>query len=166
MPGKPSDRDTIVRVKECHNLGLKAHEIAQRCDLSKSTVKRVVAKFKAGDDEVPTHSHSIGRPKKYSPRTIRMLKKEVEIRPWLTAKRLKEENPELLGDSCDRTIQRCLSTKDLQYKNGPAKRKPLMTARHLKNRIAFCKLHLEWPLEEIRKVMFTDEATFYISDLF
>ena len=39
-----------------------------------------------------------------------------------------------------------------------------MTPRHLKNRVEFCKIYSQWPIEEIRKVMFTDEATFYVSD--
>ena len=43
-------------------------------------------------------------------------------------------------------------------------KKPKMTARHMKNRVEFCKIYLEWLFEEVRKVMFTDEFTFYVSE--
>ena len=158
-----TDRDTMVRVIECHKLGMQTKDIVAQTGVNERQVRRLVARYKAGGEEIPTHRHGGGVPKKQSPRTLRLLKKQLEIQPSLTARKLKEHFPVLLGNNSVRTLQKRMSG-DLGYKKGPAKKKPLLTKRHRKKRTEFCKLCCQWPLEEMRKILFTDESTFYVSD--
>ena len=111
---------------------------------------------------MPIQKHGGGPKKKTSLRTLRVLNKQLEVNPWLTAKNLKENNPQLLENVSVRTVQMRLN--DLGYKKVKPKKKPDITEKQKKARLAFCKQVVEWPIEKVRQVLFTDEATFYVSD--
>ena len=82
--------------------------------------------------------------KKTRPRTLNILKRQVDNEPSITARQLKEMNPNLLSNVSIRTIQRRLHV-DLEFRRQVAKRKPLITARQQRNRLRFAR-------ENIRKL--------------
>ncbi|MPC29163.1 hypothetical protein E2C01_022383 [Portunus trituberculatus] len=99
MSGKPLDHDTRVSVIQCHKLGLQTKDIVKETGVSEQSVRRLVAKFKASPSgQAPTPGKSNGRPTKINEISLRVLKRCVDVTPTLTARKLKEENPQLLGD--------------------------------------------------------------------
>ena len=118
---------------------------------------------KNGCNELPTHSLGGGTSKKQPPQTLRLLKRQLDINPRLTAKQLKKENPKLLSTTSIRTIQRRLHD-DIGYKKLEAKRKPLVTEKQRKKRLEFAKKYKGRTADDWKKVMFTDESYFYVGD--
>jgi len=164
MSGKPLDRDTRVSVIQCHKLGLQTKDIVKETGVSERSVRRLVAKFKASSSAcVPTPAKSTGRPTKINETSLRVLKRCVDVTPTLTARKLKEENPQLLGDVTVRTVSGALHRR-LRYKKVAARRKPALNEHQRKTRKAFAKKYLEWPLEKWRSVLWTDESLFIVGD--
>ena len=164
MSRKLTSHDDIVRIIERHKLGESSSQIAAAVGIKPRTVRNLVRKFvEGGNHDLPRHTHGGGTSKKQSPRTLKVLKRQLDKNPTLTARKLKEDNPQLLGETSVRTIQRRLS-QDLGYSKVSAKRKPLITATQKKNCVAFAKKYASWDLEKWRKVMWTDESTFFTSD--
>lgn len=164
MSGKALDHETRVRVIQCHQLGLQTKDIVNETGVSERSVRRLVATFKASPSaSVPTPSKSTGRPTKISETSLRLVKRLVDITPTLTARKLKEQNPLLLGKVTVRTVSGALH-KRLGYTKVSARRKPALNERQRKCRKAFAKKYLQWPLEKWRSVLWTDESSFLVSD--
>ena len=164
MSRKYTSHDDIVRVTDYHKIGWKTSEISSVTGVQPRTVQNIVKKFKNGGGvKVPAHGHGGGRPRATAPRTLKVLRREIERNPTLTARKLKEENPDLLGDTSLRTVHRVLH-RDLGYSKVTARKKPLITEAQRKRRVLFAKEHKDWTLEKWRRVLWSDEATFYVSD--
>ena len=164
MSGKPLDHDTRVRVIHCHELGLQTKEIVNQTGVSERSVRRLVAKFKASAGAcVPTPAKSTGRPTKISETSLRLLKRSVDVTPTLTARKLKEENPLILGDVAVRTVSDALHLR-LGYRKVAARRKPALNEQQRKARKAFALKYLKWPLEKWHSVLWSDESLFVVSD--
>ena len=119
--------------------------------------KRAAALLPTG--MVPKRKCGSGAPKKTSPRTDKLLKREVTSYPSITAVELKNKHPELLHNVSTRTIRHRLQ-KDLGLPCRRAAKKPMLTAAMKKKRFNFCKKYRHWTATEWRKVMFSDESTF------
>ena len=155
--------DELVRVHECYKNGLKPSEIASSTGVKLRTVYNLVRKLEAsGGREVPHHSHGGGRGRKVNSRTFGVLKRQLDANPTLTARKLKEDNPALLGDTSIRTIQESLHRGG--FRKVPAKRKPLLSVAQRRKRRDFARNCRGWGLDEWREVLWTDEATFYVSE--
>lgn len=165
MPGNRTGRDNIVRVIELHKVGKNNREITNQTGVTESTVSRLLKKWRAegGGDKVPVHKHAGGKALKISPKALKLLKRELDITPSITAKELKNKNPKLLGDVSVRTIQENIQ-KRLNYSKVKARVKPLVTAKQRRRRVQFAKGHKDWDLVQWHKVLWTDEATFCISE--
>ena len=81
---------------------------------------------------VPKRKSGSGAPKKISPRTDNLLKREVTSNPSITAVGLKSKHPELLHNVSTRTIRHRLQ-KDLGLPCRRAAKKPMLTAAMRKN---------------------------------
>ena len=155
--------DDTVRVIQYHKDGLKPKEIAEKTGVKQRTVYNLVRKFEAeGGDAVPSHGHGGGRPRKITKRGLGVLKRQLRGTPTLTARKLKEHNPLLLGETSIRTIQESLHREG--YRKKKCLRKPLLTKAHRKKRRAFALNYKGWGLNEWREVLWSDEATFFVSD--
>ena len=102
--------------------------ICNETGISARTVRRWVRKFKLstdGDVQLP------GRPRKLDQRALRIMRRQVEAEPSITARQLKQRNPGILGQVSVRTIQRHLHN-DLGYVRRRARKKALVTARQAK----------------------------------
>ncbi len=159
-----TSEDNIVRVIECYKLGLSTKEISHQTGVKPVTVRRLIVKFKSsGEREIPHHLHGGGWRPKISGRTLAHIKRQLDQNPHLTARQLKEQNPMLLQDVSVRTIQKNIQTK-LNYRKMRARNKPFVSEVHRKKRLAFVQKYSSWTLDEWRRVLWTDEATFRVSD--
>lgn len=100
-----------------------------------------------------------GAPRKTSPRTNMILRREVMSGPSVAATTIKSKHPELLKNVSIRTIRHRLQ-KDLGLPARRAAKKPLLTTVMKKKRLAFAHKYKKWTPEDWKKVMFTDERTF------
>ena len=60
---------------------------------------------------------STGRPREVGPRTLDIIRRQVDITPTLSARQIRENKPELLSHVAIRTIQQYLCV-DLGYRRG------------------------------------------------
>ena len=81
----------------------------------------------------------------------------------ITAKELKEKNTQLLQQVSVRTIQRRLKD-DLYYEHRAPQRKPTLTENQRHKRVQFCRKYLKWDNEKWEKVLWNDEAKFYVTE--
>ena len=108
---------------------------------------------------VPGRKSGSGAPKKTTPRTDKLLKRQVMSNPSITAVELKNKYSELLQNVATRTIRHRLQ-KDLGLPSRRAAKKPMLTRTMKKKRLNFCKKYADWSSESWKKVMFSDESTF------
>ena len=138
--------------------------ISQQTGVSLRSVQRWSAKFKASPDgNVTLHEKIPGRPRKTSARILNIIKRQVEVCPTITSRQLKEQNPELLGNVCTRTVRRRLH-EDLGYTRCAARKKPLVTYKQRMNRLQFARRHMHWNMRQWKNVICSDESMFQVSD--
>ena len=138
-------------------------DIAEQLHLGLRTVNRIVARFREeGGVNLPVPRPRSGRPSIVSKTTRRIISRQVTANPRLSARQLKENNPQLLGEVSIRCIQKILHD-DLGYRSFKARRKPMLKMKQRQNRIKFCKKYLHWTQEDWKKVLWRDEATFTVS---
>ncbi|XP_068229488.1 uncharacterized protein [Palaemon carinicauda] len=163
MPGLKTKHDDIVRVIECHKVGLKTKEISEQTGILPRTIRRLFAKFKSGgSQDVPTHSKPPGARYKLSNHSVTLLKRQAQANPTLKARKLRENNIEVLGKVTVRTIWNTLN-KRLGFKNVSAPKKPSHTESQVLQRDRFYREHIEWSLDEWKRVLFIDESMFSVS---
>ncbi|KAK4304118.1 hypothetical protein Pmani_023923 [Petrolisthes manimaculis] len=140
--------------------GLSNREIAKRTKRSEKSVRRVkIAANALGTGATPMRKKGTGRKRKTQTRTDKLLKREVQKDPFITARELKGLHADVLGDVAVRTIQERLQ-KDLKMPCRRAAHKPLMTERMRQQRLAFCRRYEQWTSEDWRSVVYSDESTF------
>ena len=138
--------------------------IADSTGISLRSVQRWTKKFRESlDDNVSLQKKSTGRPRKLKQHSLNLIKRIVDNEPSITARQLRERNPFLSDLPVSlRTIRRRLRT-DLGFRRVTARRKPLLTKRQVKNRLAFAKEKRKWRKKKVRNILFSDEATFSVT---
>ena len=163
MPKSQLSREEHGMVIGLHSGGSSNREIADQTGINIRTIQRLVKRFKEeGGTDIPAPKPKPGRPRKVSKKTLRVIKRQLVSQPSLTAKEIKEKNPRLLADVSLRTVQERIHD-DLEFKSFRARKKPLLTPTQIKKRRKFCKKYLNWGLDDWKKVLWTDEATFCVS---
>ena len=114
------------------------------------------------NDIEPLHRLPPGPKPKLGEMTLRVLKREVDKSPRISARQLKERNPDLLSHVSLRTIRRVLQ-RDLHYKYRCAWKKPIVTRRQMKNRVAFSKKGKDWTIAKYKTMLWSDESTFTVT---
>ena len=140
--------------------GVSVIRVAASLNVNRITIyklKKAAATLPEGG--VPPRKQGSGGKRKTSPRTDKVLKREVMQNPSMTASELKKKHPDLLGNVAIRTIQHRLQ-KDLGLPCRRAAKKPLLTDAMKKKRITFAKKYKDWTSEQWKKVMWSDESTF------
>ena len=99
-------------------------------------LKRVAASLATG--VTPKRKIGSGAPRKTTPKTDTIMKREVKQNLALTASELKKMHPDLLNSVSTRTIQHHLQ-KDMGLPTRRAAKKPMLTEAMKKKRVAFCK---------------------------
>ncbi|KAG7155316.1 putative Helix-turn-helix domain-containing protein 1 [Homarus americanus] len=97
--GKELGRDTIVAIITPYKEGYKCKDIATRVGIGVQQVQKWIKKFRdGGGEDIPTPKPRSGRPRKIQNRTSKVIKRQLDKNPTLTARKLKENNPALLQD--------------------------------------------------------------------
>lgn len=163
MGRKPDlSQETITRIHTLHKAHFSTKEIEDATGVSSRSVRRWVRKCRDCPDELtPAHSKRPGKARKVSKRTLNVIKRQLTSHPTNTARDIKQSNTELLQNVSLRSVSRYIH--ELALPSRRAARKPLLTARHKKNRIAFAKKCLSWPLDKVRSVLWSDESTFTVT---
>ncbi|KAG7154855.1 putative Transposable element Tc1 transposase-like 52, partial [Homarus americanus] len=161
--GTELGRDTIVAIITLYKEGYKCKDIATRVGIGVRQVQKWIKKFRdGGGEDIPTPKPRSGRPRKIQNRTSKVIKRQLDKNPTLTARKLKENNPALVQDVSVRCISDHL-LKDLQYRSCCAKVLPLLSAKNVRDRIAFSKKYKDWTLEDWEQVLWSDESMFVVS---
>ncbi|KAG7177742.1 putative Transposable element Tcb1 transposase-like 9, partial [Homarus americanus] len=159
MPGnKQLKTDVVADIVTLHKGKKSNKEISAITGVPLRSVQRWTKKFEDGGGvEDPAHKKRPGRPRVTTPRTLKVIQRQVDKEPRISARQLKEKNPQLLGHVAERTVRKILHD-DLKYKC-VARKKPLITQRQHKNRVAFCRKYLEWDDGKGKKILWSDETT-------
>ena len=119
-------QETIAQIVALSVSGLQTKEIVSQIGVSARTVRRWVAKFhNRGGEDAPTHKRRPGPSKKTNERCRNILKRQLEGNPRITARKIKEDNPELLGEVSVRSVNRLIA--ELGYKRHRPVKKPMLT---------------------------------------
>ncbi|MPC32990.1 Transposable element Tc1 transposase [Portunus trituberculatus] len=154
----------VSRLKQANTRGEKTNSIARHhldsiyCTIFKSadSIK------KAGVVATPEQKKRPRRGCRTSSRTINVVKRQVDACHQITARELKEQNPQLLGQVSVRMVQRCLHD-NLEFHRRRALKKPLTTPRQKDLRVAFATKYLQWDMAKWHQVLWSDEAVFMVS---
>jgi transposase len=136
-----------------HESRWNAVKIATKFNVHPSTIGRIIAKFKKTG--VYTKTKQSGRPKKLSKMDVRQLEDLVihERRGNL------EDFRKLMRVEVSvSTLRRALHELGIFCR--VARKKPHLSPKQIVNRLAFAKKYKDWTVEQWRKVLWTDEASF------
>lgn len=148
------------RIIVLHEEGYSSTEIAKRVKCHRTTVSRMIEKYKKNgsvDDK-----HRSGRPRKSTERQDRTLRRISMCNRKLTSPQITRIWSQTCSvEVCTSTVRRRLLAKGL--KGCRARSKPLLTDHHRKCRLAWAKKHANWTPEQWGKVIFSDESNFYLT---
>ena len=140
-------------------------QIVELTGISLRSVQRWTKKFKDSiDGDIALQKKSTGRPRILKSNSLKLLKRVVDKEPSITVPQLFERN-QFLSDLhvSLSTVSRRLRT-DLGFRRVTAKKKPLLTKRQQKNRLTFSKEKGKWKRKKVRKILFSDESTFSVTE--
>ena len=163
MSRKVTTKEDVVAVialyKAEHDTGF----ISSQTGVSVRVVQKLIKRFREeGEVEIPAPRPKTGRPKLVSPRSLKVMERQIKVDPSLTARQLKEKNPILFGKCSVRCVSQALHD-DLGYKSFRALKKPLLTQKQKEKRVKFCKKYAVWDLEDWKTVLWSDESTFTVT---
>lgn len=164
MGGKKDlTKDQIKVIVSLHKAERPVREIARIVGVTRRCVQKWIRKFRMeGGVATPEQKKRPGRERKTSLRTLNVVKRQVDACPQITAREIKEQNPQLLGQVSVRTVQRCLHD-DLEFRRRRALKKPLTTPRQQELRVEFATKYLQWDMARWQQVLWSDEAVFTVS---
>lgn len=140
-------------------LGVKVNRIAAKFGIHRNTVSAIVRK-KALTGTVDNIDRQ-GRPKVTSAEQDTKIRVKSLRNRRLTAPEIQAEFNEVTGSQLSTsTVQRRL--REAGIFGRVASKKPLLTTRHVKARLAWAKLHTNWTQKDWENVLFTDESKFEI----
>lgn len=156
-------KETLTRIHTLHKAGYTVSQICKETGVSKRSVQRWVKKCRAAvDGGVPSQKKRPGPQHSLSVKTLRVIKRQLTSSPTLTARELKEKNPNLLSSVSVRCVSRYLK-EQLDLPSRRAARKPLLKPYHKVKRLAFARKYLAWPIANIRTILWSDESTFTVT---
>ncbi|KAG7159033.1 Transposable element Tc1 transposase-like 7, partial [Homarus americanus] len=79
-----------------------------------------------------------------------------------TTRQIKESYPDLLQNVSVRSVSRYIQ-KGLDLPSRSAAKKPFLTACHTVNRVNFAKKYINWPLDKVHSILWSDVSTFTVS---
>jgi transposase len=142
-----------AKVVAYHDAKLNYDEIAVKVGVHEATVGRIIRQFKKTGNY--TKKKQTGRPRKLSKMDSRQLVRLVhEDRRG----NLEDFRKLMRADVSIATLRRELHRQGIHCR--VARKKPFLTARHIAKRLEFARKYKDWTVEQWRKVLWTDEASF------
>lgn len=155
--GKTVPNNIRKLIVERYNDGEKQSAIAKSFKLHRSVVSRVLKKYRNTGDA--SSAPVPGRPKKTSLRMDRELIRISKKNPYLSSTQILAQLEEYGGANISSsTVRRRLIVAGLSGRR-PAK-KPLLSKKNIKARLAFAQTHINWTPKDWKKVVFSDESKF------
>ena len=154
MRSKELPKELGDRIVARHRSGQGYKIISAALKVPKSTVASIILKWKKfGTTRTLPRP---GRPAKLSNRGRRALVREVKKNPKITVAELQRCSREMGESSTKSTITTALHQSGLYGR--VARRKPLLSARHMKARIEFAKKHMKDSQTMRNKILWSDET--------
>lgn len=149
---KPINEENLQKIKNFLRNGLSHRRIASLVGVSMGLVSKIRRKL----DNPPTKNRG-GRPKILSEADERKILRDLRSQKFNNAVELKRFiNSSLNITISAETIRRTLRNAGLR---GRAKvKKPLLSAKHMKQRLDFAKNYSQWTAEDWEKVIWSDET--------
>ena len=154
MRSKELPEELRDRIVARHRSGQGYKNISVALKVPKSTVASIILKWKKfGTTRTLPRT---GRPAKLSIRGRRALVREVKKNPKITLAELQRCSGEMGQSSRKTTITAALHQSGLYGR--VARRKPLLSAKHMKARLEFAKKHLKDSQILRNKILWSDET--------
>ncbi len=154
MRSKELPEELRDRIVARHKSGQGYKNISAALKVPKSTVASIILKWKTFG--TTRTLHRAGHPAKLSYRGRRSLVREVKKNPKITVAKLQRCIREM-RESCRKpTINAALHQSGLY--GSVARRKPLLSARHMKACMEFAKKHLKDSKMVTNKILWSDET--------
>lgn len=131
--------------------GMSQAAVGRQLGTSQQNVSRTLKRYRE-KKSLESRSRS-GRPPVTTPTADRLMHRGAAKNPFISSKELAQQIP---GVSA-RTVRRRLNGKFHLKSRRPAK-KPLLSAKNIKDRLSFCKKYLHWTPNDWSKVLFSDET--------
>ena len=161
MPrGKQFDVTEKTKVLAWAGEGVSTKEIAARLERNIRSIQRIIKdnRHLPLTATPPPPKKRSGRRRLTNAKQDEKLRSTLYANPFLTAKELKRKVKGFENVSV-RTIQE-ICQKRLGMPSRSAAKKPLLTDKMVKKRLAFCRKHKHWKQEDWEDVMFSDESKF------
>lgn len=151
--------DSQEAIIKGHKNGMSKTQLARQFCLSESAIRGVIQRYRVrGGVE---KRKSTGRPKLTTKREDMLIIRMSKDDPRLNSVDIHREISTFNGiQISSKTVQRRLVSAGLNGRR-PAK-KPLISTKNRKARIDFAKRHLNWSIEDWKKVIFSDESKFLL----
>ncbi|KAG2466986.1 TCB1 transposase, partial [Polypterus senegalus] len=154
MKSKKLSVDLRDRIILRHKSGESYRKISAALTVPMSTVSSIIHKWKKF--ETTRTLPRAGRPSKLSDRRRRALVREVTKNPMVTPSELQRSSVERGEPSRRTTISVAIHQSDLHGR--VARRKPLLSKRHMAARLEFAKRHLKDSQTMRNKILWSDET--------
>ncbi len=155
MRSKELPEELRDRIVARHRSGQGYKKISAALKVPKSTLASIILKWKTFGMTRRTLPRA-GRPAKLSYRGRRALVREVKKNPKITVAELQRCIREM-GESCRKSIITAALHQSGIY-GRVARRKPLLSARHMKACMEFAKKHLKDSKMVTNKILWSDET--------
>ncbi|KAG1295264.1 hypothetical protein G6F64_013341 [Rhizopus arrhizus] len=150
MP-KPLSADIKNDIKSAQLAGKVSMDVASRLGVTYATVNNYANKF------FPNRQRGLGsRPMVVSAQAKRFIKIQVVQGQLKTARKVHDKLMELGYSISYKTAINVL--KSMNFFSAIKVKKPLLTAKHMKRRLAWAKKYQNWTTDDWRRVVFSDET--------
>ena len=156
---KTREISTALREKviSFYKQGLSVRKVASRLDLVHTTVQYIIQKYRKTATVVNTPGR--GRKAKTTVRTDRYIRQLAMKNRKLSAKKIASEVQEATGTSlCPQSVRNRLNDTGLSGRI--ARKKPYISDRNKRKRLAFAKEHVNKPAEFWNSILWSDESKF------
>lgn len=155
---KHLDNEQKLLIFHYWSKGESQREICSKLGIGKTAVHNLVKKWKT--EQTLDRKSGQGRKRKTSSTTDRYILTRVKRDRFVTAKAIKEQGD--LGGICENTIRARIKETG-EFDSYWAVKKPYISARNRRLRVQWCRAHLNWTVEDWRRVLWSDESPFVLS---
>lgn len=155
----PYIRAQVVALYNNGKISMTMDEVAGKLNISKCCVFNAIQKYKKTGEYVDKKRS--GRPKRLDERDQRYLKRLVKGENRLSVSKITRDlNQSLSEPISSRSVFNYL--KKLGYEYKVKLKKQWLSAKHRKERVAWCQKYAHFSKSDWRNVIFSDESTFYV----